>query len=283
MDQGKSAVNGPHQGAWVNTPAGEDWFLHFQDKGAYGRVVHLQPMKWLNDWPVIGTDLDGDGIGEPVLTYRKPVNAPKSARVTPQESDEFNGLDLGLQWQWQANPMATWAFRNVAKGTLRLFSAKIPDSARNYWEVPNLLLQKFPATTFRVNTKLSFSPNVKLENEKTGLIVMGMSYASIALKSKKDGIYIVYTTCKNADKRTAEKEQILAKLEGKEVFFRVTLNEGAKCQFSYSTNGADFTNVNELFQAEPGKWIGAKVGLFCVRTDQTNDSGYSDFDYFRLD
>lgn len=54
MDQGKSAINGPHQGAWVSTPQGEDWFFHFQDKDAYGRVVHLQPMKWINDWPVIG-------------------------------------------------------------------------------------------------------------------------------------------------------------------------------------------------------------------------------------
>jgi len=61
MDQGSSPINGPHQGAWVNTPQGEDWFLHFQDKGVYGRVVHLQPMKWLNDWPIIGIDKDGDG------------------------------------------------------------------------------------------------------------------------------------------------------------------------------------------------------------------------------
>lgn len=282
MDQGKTTINGPHQGAWVNTPAGEDWFLHFQDKGAYGRVVHLQPMKWLNNWPVIGTDLDGDGIGEPVLTYRKPVNTPKSTRITPQESDEFNGLDLSLQWQWQANPRATWSFRNVEKGTLRLFSVKMPDSAKNYWDVPNLLLQKFPASTFTVSTKLSFNPNVKLEDEKTGLIIMGMSYANIALKSKKDGVYIVYTTCKNAEKGATEKEQILTKLNGKEVFFRVIVTEGAKCQFSYSTDGADFIKVNDVFEAEQGKWIGAKVGLFCVRTEQTNDSGYSDFDYFRV-
>lgn len=282
MDQGKSPINGPHQGAWVNTPAGEDWFLHFQDKGAYGRVVHLQPMKWQDNWPVIGTDTDGNGIGEPVLTYRKPVNTPKSAMVTPQESDEFNGLNLGLQWQWQANPVATWSFRNAEKGTLRLFSAKIPDSAKNYWNVPNLLMQKFPTTKFTVTTKLSFTPNPKLENEKTGLIIMGMSYANIALKSKKDEIFIVYTTCKDAEAGKAENERILGKLNGKEVYFRVSVTEGAKCQFSYSTNGTDFAIVNEVFEAAPGKWIGAKVGLFCVRTEQINDSGYSDFDYFRV-
>ncbi|MBR2609390.1 MAG: glycoside hydrolase 43 family protein, partial [Bacteroidales bacterium] len=73
MAQGKSETNGPHQGAWVDTPSGEHWFLHFQDKDAYGRVVHLQPMTWTADgWPVIGVDKDGDGVGEPVTKHRKP-------------------------------------------------------------------------------------------------------------------------------------------------------------------------------------------------------------------
>ena len=282
MDQGKGTINGPHQGAWVNTPTGEDWFLHFQDKEAYGRVIHLQPMKWVNDWPIIGSDPDGDGIGEPVLTYKKPVTAKSFPIVTPLESDEFNGLNLGLQWQWQANPLATWSFTNVEKGALRLFSAKVPDSARNLWDVPNLLLQKFPTEKFTVTTKLKFMPNMKLENEKTGLVIMGMSYANLALKSKNDGIYIVYTTCKNAEKGKPEDEKTIEKLKGNEVYFRVTVTAGAKCQFSYSVNGADFTNVNDVFQAEPGKWIGAKVGMFCVRTQQINDSGYADFDWFRI-
>ena len=33
LHQGNSPVNGPHQGAWVDTPDGQDWFLHFQDVG----------------------------------------------------------------------------------------------------------------------------------------------------------------------------------------------------------------------------------------------------------
>ncbi|KQC01255.1 glycoside hydrolase 43 family protein [Pedobacter sp. Hv1] len=282
MDQGKSPINGPHQGAWVDTPSGEDWFLHFQDKEAYGRVMHLQPMKWINNWPVIGIDADGDGIGEPVLTYKKPTIVKPVPIVTPAESDEFNDVNLGLQWQWQANPSATWSFLNPTKGALRLYSVKMPDSAKNYWEVPNLLLQKFPTEQFTVTTKLSFTPNTKLENEKTGLIVAGLSYANIAIKSKKDGLYLVYTTCKSADKGKAEKEEILTKLNSKEVQLRVTVSKGAKCQFSYSLDGQTFIKVNDVFQAEPGKWIGAKVGLFCVREQQTNDSGYADFDWFRI-
>ncbi|TCC91847.1 glycosyl hydrolase 43 family protein [Pedobacter frigiditerrae] len=283
MDQGKSPINGPHQGAWVNTPSGEDWFLHFQDKNAYGRVVHLQPMKWVNNWPVIGTDVDGDGIGEPVLVYKKPSILKPVVITTPAESDEFNGTNLGLQWQWQANPSATWSFLNPAKGMLRLYSVKMPDSAKNYWEVPNLLLQKFPTEKFTTVTKLTLIPNPKLENEKAGLIIAGLSYANIAVKSKKDGNYLVYTTCKTADKGKAEKEETLIKLSSNTIYLSVTVIEDAKCQFSYSLDGDKFTKVNDVFQAEPGKWIGAKVGLFCVREQQTNDAGYADFDWFRIE
>ena len=74
MAEGRSGVNGPHQGAWIDTPAGEHWFMHFQDKDAYGRVVHLQPMEWTEEgWPVIGMDKDGDGVGEPVMKHKKPA------------------------------------------------------------------------------------------------------------------------------------------------------------------------------------------------------------------
>jgi beta-xylosidase len=280
MDQGKSTINGPHQGAWVNTSTGEHWFLHFQDKGAYGRVVHLQPMKWINDWPLIGTDMDGDGIGEPVLIYKKPAVNKVAAPTNPAESDEFNGK-LGLQWQWQANPLATWSFLNQ-NGALRLYAVKMPDSAKNYWDVPNLLLQKFPAEQFTVTTKMTFTPNLKLENEKAGLIVAGLSYANIALKSKKDGNYLVYTICKSADQGKIEKEEVITKIHEKEICLRVTVTAGAVCQFSYSLDGSNFTNVKEVFVAEPGKWIGAKVGVFCVREQKTNDSGYVDFDWVRI-
>lgn len=282
MDQGSTSINGPHQGAWVNTQTGEDWFLHFQDKGVYGRVLHLQPMKWVKDWPVIGEDRDGDGKGEPVLTYRKP-NVGRSWPIeTPAESDEFNGPKPGLQWQWQANPKSTWSFLNPVNGSLRLYTDRIPDSARNYWDVPQLLLQKFPTEVFTVTTKLKFSPNPKLENEKTGLMVMGMSYANIALKSDQNGIAIVYTVCNGASKGKAEVEKILARLSGQEAYLRVSVSKGGSCQFSYSTDGRKFTQVPAVFHAEAGQWIGAKVGLFATRLSQSNDSGYADYDWFRI-
>ena len=283
MHQGNTNVNGPHQGAWVDTKSGEDWFLHFQDKSAYGRVVHLQPMKWINDWPVIGTDADGDGKGEPVATYKKP-NAGKIYPVsTPAESDEFNTARMGLQWQWQANPEGTWSFMNSARGSLRLYTMKIPDSAKNYWEVPNILMQKMPAEEFMATTKMRFSINPKLQNEKAGLIIMGQSYAGIAIKSTAKGLQLVSVLCNNAIKGKAENETEVQHLKQPEIYLRVKVQKGAVCQFSYSLDGNTYTDAGLPFQAEAGLWIGAKMGLFATRTTQINDSGYADFDWFRVE
>ncbi len=283
MDQGTTIINGPHQGAWVTTQTGEDWFLHFQDKGAYGRVVHLQPMKWLNNWPVIGVDQDGDGKGEPVLTYRKPNVGKSWPKQTPPDSDEFNDTQLGSQWQWQANPRGTWSFMNTTTGSLRLYADKIPDSANNLWDVPNLLLQKMPAEEFMVTTKLSFKPNTKIVNEKTGLVVMGASYAGLGLTTAKDGTYLVYTTCKDAAKGKKETENIIQKINEATVYLRTTITKGAECRFSFSTDGKAFTQYGEVFRAEAGRWIGAKIGLYCTRTEITNDGGYADVDWFRVE
>ncbi|AYQ32719.1 glycoside hydrolase 43 family protein [Runella sp. SP2] len=283
MSQGNTPINGPHQGAWVDTPSGEHWFLHFQDKGVYGRVVHLQPMKWTNDWPVIGTDKDGDGNGEPVVSYKKPNVGKTHPVITPPESDEFNTIQLGLQWQWQANPKSTWHTTSNL-GFLRLYSDKIPDDAKNFWDVPNLLMQKFPAENFTATTKLTFSPNSKLENEKTGLIIMGKSYASVGLKSSKNGeVSLIYTVCKKASDKALEEETVIGTVEkGKPVYLRVKVSQGGKCQFSYSTDGERFTDCSGVFTAEVGLWIGTKMGIFCTRTTQINDSGYADFDWFRV-
>ncbi len=283
LDQGKSTVNGPHQGAWINTPAGEDWFIHFQEKTMYGRITHLQPMKWVNDWPVIGIDPDGDGKGEPVLTYKKPKVVGVFPIETPQESDEFNDLSIGKQWQWNANPKATWLFMNPSKGVMRLFSDKI-DADKNLWWSPNVLLQKFPAPVFTATTKLVFKPNERIENEKVGLTVMGYSYANIALKSKKDGVYLVHTIGKDADNLKPEKENTITKIDASQaIYLRLKVADGGLCTFSYSTDGTMFKEVGEAFQAETGRWVGAKMGLFITRETTINDSGYADFDWFRVE
>ena len=282
LAQGNTDINGPHQGAWIELENGEDWFIHFQDKEAYGRIVHLQPMVWKDGWPTMGVDKDGDGTGEPVLRHKKP-NVGKTYPVqTPKDSDEFSGNDIGLQWQWQANPNATWAFANPAKGELRLYTQLLPEGAKNLWDTPSLLLQKFPAEEFTTTTKLSFYPNKDLKNEKAGLVVMGRSYAYVALESKDDGIYLVFAKAENADKGTPEEQKQLKKLNGNTAYLRVEVNKNAKTTFSYSDDGKKYTEVKADFTAREGKWIGAKIGIFATKEQKTNDSGYADLDWFRL-
>lgn len=283
MDQGATTVNGPHQGAWVNTQTGEDWFLHFQDKEAYGRVVHLQPMKWKNDWPVIGIDKDGDGKGEPVLRYKKPNVGKQFPIQTPAESDEFNGTLLALQWQWMANPKTTWAFVSQASGSLRLFSEILSDSAKNLWNAPNVLLQKFPAEEFMITTKMTFKPNPQLENEKAGVTIMGLSYSNLGVRSGKEGNRLVWTVCKDASKGTKESESVILKLDNATIYLRIKVLKGAQCFYSYSLDGNKYFSAGEKFTAEPGKWKGAKAGIFCTRTSQINDAGWADFDWFRVE
>ena len=280
MDQGKSNVNGPHQGAWVTTTTGEDWFLHFQDMEAYGRVVHLQPMQWKEGWPVIGADSTNSGKGTPVMRFRKPKVGKTYPRQTSAESDEFNSTKLGLQWQWAGNPKPTWAFLNTASGSLRLFSQLMADTMHNLWDAPFVLQQKFPAAVFTAITKMQFSPNTKHLDEQAGIAVMGLNYASLGLRHTSEGISLVYALCKNADKAGREVLQQIP-FTGNTVYLRVVVREGGHCEFSYSADGKTFTSVDK-FTAVPGKWKGAKIGLFCTRGKVTNDAGYADFDWFRI-
>jgi beta-xylosidase len=281
--QGRTSINGPHQGAWVETPTGESWFIHFQDKGAYGRVVHLQPMKWVNDWPVIGRD------GEPVLRYKKPNVGRAWPVQTPADSDEFNSNQLGLQWQWQANPGTNWMLPSSSSGFIRLFSVPRPENFQNLWDVPNLLLQKFPAPEFTATTKLTFTPHT--DGEKTGLIVMGLDYAYVSVTKKSDGFHVSQTICKDADRHSSEKENNDMLLATREVsatavtiYLRVTVATEAGCRFSYSLDGKDFSPIGNPFTARQGKWIGAKLGIFSLGTSaQTREMGYADFDWFRIE
>jgi beta-xylosidase len=281
LAQGKTAINGPHQGAWVTTQTGEDWFIHFQDCGAYGRIEHLQPMVWKNDFPVIGADPDGDGTGEPVLTYKKP-NVGKTYPIqTPQDSDEFDGKELGLQWQWHANPLDGWAFMQPSKGALKMFSVQTPDGYKNLLDLGNLLLQKFPAEEFTATTKVTLSP--RFEGEKFGLVVMGYDYSYVGVTNKGGQLYVAQATVKDAEKGTPESENLPFQLKAKTFYLRVKVAKDAMCSFSFSIDGEKFTNLGVPFKAREGRWIGAKVGLFYTRPGKYNDAGSADIDWFRFE
>ena len=178
MRQGDSPVNGPHQGAWVDTVTGEDWFLHFQDVYAAGRIIHLQPMSWKEDWPIIGIAKDGNDYGEPVLTYRKPNvgEAAKEAVICePDASDDFAKKTLGLQWQWNANPKEDWY--NITSEGLCLNAVKQEEKIK-HGDYPNLLLQKWPAPEFICDTTLSLS-GLKANEEAEKAVTPGIPPSSL--------------------------------------------------------------------------------------------------------
>ena len=282
MHQGNTDINGPHQGGWVDTPAGEHWFIHFQDAIEYGRITHLNPVSWKDGWPLIGIDTNNDGIGEPVRQHTKPKVDGSHPIVTPPDSDEFDSVELGLQWQWHANPKNTWAFINPGKKQLRLFSDQLPENASNYYQVPHLLLQKFPARSFTVDTKMTFKPSDKKLGERAGLIIMGRSYASLALEDREDGLYLVFNISDDAQYGAPEVEHFAEKMATNTIHLRTSISDEGLATFSYSTNGRRFKKIDTPYPVIRGHWIGAKVGLFNVRQKTTNDSGYADFDYFRF-
>jgi len=283
MDQGKTAVNGPHQGALIHTLKNEYWFLHFQDKGLYGRVVHLQPVAWKNDWPVIGADDDGDGKGEPVAVYRKPSMAATFPVTTPGESDEFNGSDIGLQWQWHANKKIQWAAMMPGTGFLRLFAFPNAHAGKSLWNVPNLLLQKFPAPVFTATTKLSYHVEWDVwQEKKTGLLVMGNDYACLSVFKNEKGFQIAQILCNDAPNGGTERIVAQQPLKSGTVYLRAAVAPDGTVVFSFSEDGTQYNKIGEIFSARPDKWIGAKIGLFCTSGADVRTGGYADFDFFRL-
>jgi beta-xylosidase len=273
MEQGTTTVNGPHQGGWVETPDNkESWFLHFQDNGAYGRVVHLEPMTWVNDWPVIGSDPDGNGVGNPVAIGNKPNVGASFSAQTPQTSDAFESDTLGLQWQWYANPQPGWMSLSANKGNLRLSSVSLPSATPDYKLVPNLLLQKFCADSFAVTTKAEFHP--RLTGERSGLIVVGSAVSFLAVTKKADGLSITNSAVESSSD---------TKLQDSMVYMRLSVvGPSALCKFSYSLDGRNFIPSGSAFTATKIKWLGAKFGLFASKPYGSDSGGYADFSWINV-
>ena len=284
LAQGKTAINGPHQGAWVHTKYDEDWFLHFQDKEAYGRVVHLQPVDWSSGWPIMGKK------GEPVLTYKKPKSSSTTI-VNPVESDEFNAPVIGKQWQWQANYDEKFGVP-TAFGTMRIYTYKMDEEAKSFWLVPNMLLQKTPADEFTATAKLRFTS--KDQNQMGGVIMMGLDYSALVVKRVGQEFQLLQITCKAADKGKAHEEHLIATLKPtaedkipyrpgihKDIYMRMTI-ANSKMHFAYSLDGKKFVSCGEEFKMREGKWIGAKFGFLAVESAGKADRGWVEADWVRI-
>ena len=285
LQQGKTHINGPHQGGWVHTKYGEDWFLHFQDKEAYGRVVHLNPVDWTTGWPIMGKK------GEPVTTYRKPKANGQLPTANPVESDEFNSPVMGKQWQWQANYDEKFGVP-TAFGTFRIYNYKLPEDANNLWLVPNMLLQKTPADEFTVTTKLRFTS--KADGQLGGLIMMGLDYQALVVKRVGQEFQLLKLTCHQADKGTPQEEELITTLKPtaedktdykpgihEDIYLMMKVKD-SQVKFLWSLDGRTYKSCSDAFKMREGKWIGAKFGYVSVDTNAKSDRGWIDADWIRI-
>ena len=300
MASAPGTINGPHQGGWVETPSGESWFLHFQDKGAYGRIVHLQPLTWLPDgWPLIGEDPDGDGLGQPVSSWPMPaVASPASgsavAVMPGADRASLGPYGLPLEWQFPAVPSPYWHYA-LPDGGVRLYSVeqaqKSAPEAPDWRQMKNLLLQKFPAERFTVVAKLVFHPNPQLGEklESAGFLVSGDELAGFNLVSAKEGARLHFFISRTEGDRVVdevEEETAWIPYDGNReatcwIILEVCPKDTgtpvpvAECRFFYSLDGKRFS-PGMRFIARPEQWIGAKFGFFCNRYAPKNDAGWLD-------
>ena len=312
LAQGTTNINGPHQGGWVHLKSGEDWFLHFQDKEAYGRVVWLEPMKWVDGWPVMGENAGKVKVygklekycGQPVLKHQKPNVGSTFPVVNPAESDEFNEPVLGKQWQWHSNYDQTFGMP-TPYGYYRIFCHKQSKDYKNMWEAGNLLLQKTPADNFTVTTKLTMT--AKDEGQYGGLICMGLDYSALVVRRVGDEFQLQRITCQKADKGKPENTEVLATLKPTardEVDYQPSIHETiymrlhvkylggktdkgenkheANVTFEYSIDGKKWKEAGTAFTMRQGKWIGAKIGFVAAEPAGKKVRGWLDTDWFRV-
>lgn len=278
LHQGNTDIHGPHQGGWVTDAAGDSWFMHFEDRYAWGRVCHLQPMTWFEDgWCIIGEDQNGDGIGEPVSKYRRPtvaIDAKPEGLSALATGTGFTGTSIPLNWQWEANPKFYWYMPNPELGCLRLNCIQSPEEWVNLRDTPNILAQKVVGPEMSFTTKLVYRPSY--ESERVGVIVTGRDYSTIELNYDGEQIHLVRRDCINANK--GAKEVILESTplptdKFNTVHIKVDVKEGCYCTFSYSLDGKKFKKFGPEFKAREGDWIGAKIGYFAISDIKKNDGG----------
>ena len=297
MYQKDTPVNGPHQGAWVDTQTGEDWFIHFQDVYAAGRIIHLQPMKWVNDWPIIGEFEEGEESGKPVLRWQKPNVGGSFESVSPAAGDDFTADKLGLQWQWNANPKDGWYELDTEKKQLVLHA--VPREAESITNMPNLFLQKWCMPQFCVTTKMILD-EMQL-GDTAGMVSMGVSYGAVVVTRTEDGFEVKTMTGnqKFANEQASATDEVthicMLPLETKEIYFAnqvvqvpsTKTNTDGPYEFpipaeeislGYSLNGKDYIRTS-AFSALAGRWVGVKHGMVSF-TEKSEKGGKAKFDYF---
>lgn len=304
LEQGNSYINGPHQGGLVDTPDGEEWFLHFQDRGVYGRICHLQKVEWKEDWPVMGIHVDGH-TGQPATVYRKPSGCPMVTPHEPETSDDFSKGKLGLQWQWMANKKED--YYSFSEKGLRLHCVNPSgDTKPNLWQCGNLLTQKITCPSFVMDAKIDVS--ALPESGRCGVLMLGGQYSGIEFGRGKDVWHVRYMMSEGEKEPTGEtvlyQEEWIE--DTKEIYVRILFRGDGSSMFLCSSKSEFIEQGTKIvlepnFEWEetqkrafprvynclitppyyPGKamWTGAKTALYCIDSMVEKSEGYMEVSY----
>ncbi len=259
LEQGDGPVNGPHQGAWVDTPFGEHWFLHFSDRGPLGRLVYLQPMTWGDDgWPTMGTP-GRNGIGQAVASHPSPAGtrSPQPALRLPAADDEFDG-PLGPQWYWQANPEPNWA--SMSGGHLRLRPLSMDTGDLRM--LPNVLSRRIPGQAVLIDTVMRV-PDASPDGWRAGLAALGSTYSWIGVR-KEAGVFRVVASAFE-DAALGERPLCPARSvePGSWLRLRLTSTDGT-ASWLYGAGDGDWVEAG-CAPLAAGQWVGADIGLFATQ------------------
>ncbi|MDT0344804.1 glycoside hydrolase family 43 protein [Streptomyces litchfieldiae] len=269
LAQGSTDVNGPHQGAWVDAPDGSDWFLHFQQRGAFGRILHLQPMTWDGDgWPVLGSG------GEPVAGHRLPV--PGGPATAPARDDDFPGGAFGVQWSWLANPAPGWTEPHDGAG-LRLACRRTAD-AHDLRLLPAVLAQRLPVGPVTVEVELALDSTEP--GAKAGLAVLGDAFGWIGLERGPDGaVSLVHRFAEQVSTRERDAARPYP-APGGTARLRIEVTAHARCRFSAVVDEPRASGPE--FAATPWRWVGAQLALFATAPEGDGPAGAAEFRNFRV-
>lgn len=264
LTQGDTPINGPHQGAYVETPDGSGWFVHFQLDGAHGRIVHLEPVSWKDGWPAIGADPGGDDPGHPVASGPIPGSPDALSRQQPQTSDEFSSAKLGPQWEWNHNPDdAHWSLK-ARPGFLRLK----PTRADSLLTARNTLTESMQDNAFQFTARLDVS-NMK-DGTHSGLAMFEQSPSGIEIIQTGHRRRLAYF---HLDQRLPGPviSQAIVRL-------RIQVDGGLASYFYSLDEGRSFHPLGEATPIHFSWWKGARPSLFAYTTSDA-DPGPVDFDW----